>query len=278
MRTSVILFVLLLAGFMQLFSQHVVVATLKVDYNSYVFEGGNLSEYNCKDCDNTTLPFVTDFHSPGDFGSITFLLKPTSDTIFYATIIWMGTGQIYYPKNFTTDFPYLSPGLSQRVIPMPVNVTWYDMDGKVTVDSSFIKKAIPAWHAIDTLLITRAFSNHPYQAAIYLYPPSVGVFNPDVAKWIVFLYLSGKGLVTNEEINEEKIGIFPNPTSEYLVVSGFAGRFVKYALVDVSGRVIQSGRLSGNTISMSGLSSGMYLLRLFDSKEFALEPIKVFKR
>ena len=82
----------------------------------------------------------------------------------------------------------------------------------------------------------------------------------------------------NEEINEEKIGIFPNPTSEYLVVSGFAGRFVKYALVDVSGRVIQSGRLSGNTISMSGLSSGMYLLRLFDSKEVALEPIKVFKR
>jgi hypothetical protein len=280
MKTVILTLVLLLAGFMNLYSQHVVVATLKVDYNTYMFEGGNLSEYFCTDCSNASLPFGVDYLAPGDFGSIVFQLKPTADTIFYATIIWMGTGQIYYPKVFSKVFPYLTPGLSERTVPYPERVTYYDMNGQITTDSAFIKKAIPAWYAIDTLLITRAFAKHPYQAAFYLYPPSVGVFNPNVAKWIIFLYLSGKDLIMEASNNKEvRFNVSPNPASDYLYLSGFSEEMLlRYELLDVSGRTIALGDVLENTISLTGLNGGVYLLRLSDKDGVLLETLKVLKR
>jgi len=64
------------------------------------------------------------------------------------------------------------------------------MEGKHTNDAALILKADSAWNAISSLNITNKFSEVPYKAGIYFYPPTQGTIDPNKAKWIVFLYYS----------------------------------------------------------------------------------------
>jgi len=161
------------------------VATLIVNYNTYKFEGGHISNYICLQCKLDSLPFLVEYQSPGDFGSITIRLKPTSDTIFRASIIWMGTGQINYPKKFNSKYPF---NYSNKKVPMPADIKYLDMNGTITNDSSIVQKGHSVWKSIRSLSIVKNISTKKYKAALYFYPPSVGKFDPSVAKWIVFLY------------------------------------------------------------------------------------------
>ncbi len=81
-------------------------AVLVVDYDTYVFEGGNLNYYKKCTCASDSLPFIPHYDPPGDFGGISFTINESGDTIFDATIIWMGTGQIYYPNSFSLQWPF----------------------------------------------------------------------------------------------------------------------------------------------------------------------------
>ena len=69
---------------------YVNIATLMVDFDTYAFEGGNMSYYVCPNCAVDSIPFLIDYNDPLDFGGITFYLSPVYDTVFNASIIWMG--------------------------------------------------------------------------------------------------------------------------------------------------------------------------------------------
>ncbi len=163
-------------------------AVLIVDYDTYEFEGGNLSYYqHCVNCTEDSIPFEIFVIYPGDFGGITYNIQNTSETVFDATIIWMGTGQIVHPEEFTLSYPF---NTINNMVEKPEHLEYYNKYGtKVYTDSTFIHAADSAWHVIESLEITKQFSENNYKVAIYLYPPSVGVFNPFAAKWIIFFYL-----------------------------------------------------------------------------------------
>lgn len=163
-------------------------AILIVDFNTYQFEGGTIN-YNdlCDSCDTDSLPFSIDFIYPCDFGSIAFKYTHTGDTLFFATTVWHGMGQIIYPDTF------LSPNsfrISQNSIidPSSIEYFFYDPITLFLADSTLKVKADSAWNSVKHLDITMEFSNNQYRVGIYLYPPSVGLFIPDLAKWIIFLY------------------------------------------------------------------------------------------
>jgi hypothetical protein len=64
-------------------------AFLKVDYNTYEFEGGYFTKFPYQEgYDRQYIPFNIIYNSPIDYGNIAFLYAASSDTIFAADIWW----------------------------------------------------------------------------------------------------------------------------------------------------------------------------------------------
>jgi len=77
------------------------IALLKFDFQLHTFEGAFFSNYApCDTCDTNSFPIDYIYHEPVDFGDITFRYLPELDTLFFGTIIWMGTGDISIPCFF----------------------------------------------------------------------------------------------------------------------------------------------------------------------------------
>lgn len=60
------------------------------------------------------------------------------------------------------------------------------------------------------------------------------------------------------------VEIYPNPAQEQLTLQT-EGSFENYLIQDMSGRTVVTGKLSGTTISLTALQSGMYLLKMNDA-------------
>ncbi|NQV36995.1 MAG: T9SS type A sorting domain-containing protein [Candidatus Marinimicrobia bacterium] len=162
------------------------IAILKFDYQTYAFEGATYSNYApCTNCDPDSLPWDIIYHEPGDFGDITFQYLPTMDSLFFATIIWMGEGEIFIPDSFRSpgSFYYWdSVNFTPDTIYHFLEDTWGGSWWEEEADS--------LWSSIQLLGLAnlQQFTQNKTQVGLYLYPPSVGTFDPSVAKWIVFFY------------------------------------------------------------------------------------------
>lgn len=238
-------------------------ATLIVDYDTYAFEGGNISYYSCTNCNNDSLPFLVDYDSPGDFGGITFNLIPTLDTVFHATIIWMGLGQIYHPSDFQTGAPF---NFTNSSIEKPLDLKYLNFNGVELTDPVEIAKADLAWDVIDSLQITHLFSNKGVKAGIYFYPPTVGAIDPSVAKWIIFLYhFENPNSITHNDDANNSLVLYPNPTKNKIEVTSTNARneVKSYTIFNQLGVKIKSGQFeNGNQIDLSTFPTGLYFLEL----------------
>lgn len=186
---SLFTFLLLVAGMVQgqsswqLKSDSMNLGILVSDYQTYTFEKGNFSTHQpCDNEDADSLPFIIDYVEPLDFGQITFLYSKNVDTLFHATTIWIGQGEITFPTDF---LPADSFKTHQTNMTAPVSFQYFDID---ITDSLFQKKADSAWNAVKSLQVVKDFSQHPYRVGVYIYSPSVGPSQPSVTKWIIFLY------------------------------------------------------------------------------------------
>ena len=77
----------------------------------------------------------------------------------------------------------------------------------------------------------------------------------------LYLYY-GKVVVTATDFTSDTyLDIYPNPTSDFIFVpQELSGK--DYSLIDIDGRVISRGVLNGNSINVSGLSKGLYILNV----------------
>lgn len=235
---------------------------LKLDFLSYNFEGGNMSYYK-KCLQSDTLPFVIDFQYPVDFGGIKFKTLTNLDVIFDASIVWMGTGKLRYPINFSQKAPFDT--ISKKAS-KPTNLEYFNWKGsKIFDDTVFIKHADSAWDAISALEITNKFSELDSKFGIYLYAPSVGLFNPSVAKWIVFLYQSNTNLTNISSFPIEKNLIYPSPFQDLININT-AEKF-DFKIFNLNGILVQSGVLKNNQIELNDLSQGLYYLSLTNDNQ-----------
>jgi hypothetical protein len=187
-------------------------AILMLDYQTYKFQGACFSIHKpCKDCDKDSLPFKVKFNTPGDFGDVTFLYTETKDTIFFGEIHWDGIGSIKIPSIF------FNPSLFKFVsdtIPPPISKQYFE-NYYVPDPDNLQSKIDSAWNAIKQLDIVSSFSKNIYRIGIYFYPPAIGEFRPEYAKWIIFLY---QGKVSpdfvednNSNLNNQITFAYPNP-------------------------------------------------------------------
>ncbi len=79
-----------------------------------------------------------------------------------------------------------------------------------------------------------------------------------------FILLTG---INNSKINS--IGFYPNPTTNYVILKDEKFQNKKYLLMDLNGKVLQSGIVEANLrISLENLNTGLYILNIdnFQSK------------
>lgn len=65
-----------------------------------------------------------------------------------------------------------------------------------------------------------------------------------------------------EASTENSIRIYPNPVSNQLVINTASIDIVSWSLIDVQGKSIKMGTLAKQTIDISNITAGMYILRL----------------
>lgn len=254
------------------------IATLKVDYETYEFEGGHIEHYNCSNCPKDNMPFTVNYQPPGDFGRIIFRLSPTLDTVFDGTIIWLGQGKITHPNAFNTQSPFKD---TTTQVKQPNNLRYLKKGYQVmTNDSLFQSKADSAWQAIDSLAITNRFRTEGFRAGAYLYTPAVGAFDPGPAKWIIFLYnQNSTSLSTDYHNKQREIALYPNPTNGQLFIetSRHPLSIKNYKVIDHSGATVANGRFQGkqHRLNLDFLSPGQYFIEVSGPKGQVLQTNKV---
>jgi hypothetical protein len=254
-------------------------ATLVLDFETYAFEGGHMAYYVCPTCATDSLQYFVDYMSPGDFGGISFTLNEAQDTFFDGTIVWAGMGQIHYPDNFNLDYPFTYVNES---VPEPADIKFLGINGdKMEEDSWLYPLKDSVWQAVDSLSITHLFATEDYKAVVYFYAPSVGVLDPSVAKWIVFLYYADQTQsVTDRPVTPYKL--FPNPVTNKLTVSSdhMPSQRMSYELMTLSGKIVKSGHINSNsiTIDLSGFPAGIYALKISDHKGWTSVNYTVIKK
>lgn len=73
----------------------------------------------------------------------------------------------------------------------------------------------------------------------------------------------------------ENVKIYPNPTSGMIILQSETG-LIDYTLYDLQGRTIEQGSLESNQIDLSGMESGVYVLRVRDNN-MSVRNFKVVK-
>lgn len=286
MKRTILIIIALIFSFATSFAQNdtiiksgfVNIATLVVDFETYAFEGGHLGYYECPGCSTDTMQYYVDYLPAGDFGGISFTLNPEQDTFFDGTIVWAGQGQIYYPAEFSLSPPF---NFENEVVPEPGNIKFLGLDGnKIEEDSWLYELKDPVWDAVDSLKITQLFAAEDFSAVVYFYAPSVGILNPAVAKWVVFLYYADQSSSTDLPF-EPNLQVFPNPVTDKMTISVDSYHpSSTWQLMDLSGRVIYHGILkeSNLQIDLTTLQSGLYYLVINDQTSRPTSTIPIVKR
>jgi len=255
-------------------------AIFELDFQSYEFNEANVTYYPlCDCCDYYNLPFSIEFVSPSDFGHIKFNYIHDNSTLFYATIVWMGQGEIFYKDQF---LPANSFEKTNNHITLLENAQYYDrwLIPDYYSWAQYKQKADSAWLSIDSLLIVNEFAEYPYRVAFYAYTPSVGAFDPSVAKWIVFLYKGNDFLSIGETIRKDitPLEINPNPTSGTIHISNYQYFHNRpYEVINTDNRIVLKGRILDETISLSELDNGIYIIRFWTENEYFTRKIVLAK-
>lgn len=215
------------------------------DYETSEFEEGIvLNVPLCAGCDLIGFPFDIFYQSPGDFGWIQFNYTETNDTIFYATIVWMGQGSITYPTNF---LPADSFSVEAGNASDPDSIYYWSSWGDTIIeDETFLQSAAAAYENIRSLSIVHQFADYPYKIIAFMYTPTVGATDLTVAKWIFFLFRNPEVIsVVDENSYPQNFKLhqpYPNPFNPTTTIrfSVETRLITSLQILDITGRLVET--------------------------------------
>jgi hypothetical protein len=83
--------------------------------------------------------------------------------------------------------------------------------------------------------------------------------------------------VAVEDFVLSQVKIYPNPVTDYLFFDGVIEDNITFSLYNIVGKVVKSGTVSTQSINLSTISEGVYILRLLDEKSRLYKEFKVIK-
>ena len=160
--------------------KHILIS--KVDYLTFRHKGFYAMDVSGKTNSGTEIPFIAEYEPAGDFGSIKLFYNDKSNLLLDGTIIWSGCGRLEFPENFRAGLP-LENGLA---FPGQERFAFIGDDGKYTT----VNDERDLQHIWESVSKQKEFqyyyANSSKKVAVYLYTPSVGVMDPNVACYFVF--------------------------------------------------------------------------------------------
>lgn len=91
---------------------------------------------------------------------------------------------------------------------------------------------------------------------------------------------SVQGMVSlEEESNPINISLFPNPAQDFIQLKSTTQEVDHYELYSLSGKLVQNGKIFSKTqsIDISSLKSGSYIIKVFNKNQAQLQSIKMIK-
>lgn len=246
-------------------------------------------QYVCRLNSNGTLDttFSTDGYSSNSFTtsdnkSFSLLLNPDDTSLYSGSSRWSATDYKYYFGTVSSGGTVNSQGsvdFSSSTIDMCYGMA-KTADGKIILSGSSISSGsnsatfsmacISSSYSIDTSfgtngLVTTDFGTGTYSESFDIAIQSdekivlVGYSGNDIA-----LARYTGSVLALEAFEKKEINLFPNPTSNYLVVSQ-ATEGASFSIYDFSSRLIKKGTLSEfteNKIDVSDFKSGVYFIEI----------------
>lgn len=250
-------------------------AIFEMDYLTHDLLNISVMHYPLCNCDQDSLPFYGEYVPPMDFGDMKFRYTYDNSLLFGGTLVWMGTGFIYYPENFTSGSGFVH---LQDSIPLPANARylyWWTFPAGTYAD--FVSKSQAVWNTISDLKLVHDFAegNH-MRVGFYGYPPTQGMMNPQVARWIIFVY-RGNDIsmnIADQTIPEKNLNVWPNPATTALSVDLQNFDSPQHLIIaDMTGQPLITIVPSGNRIEkldIAELPAGIYTLQMVNKEGFRI--------
>ena len=140
-------------------------------------------------------------------------------------------------------------------INIPSSVTSF---GFVALDSNSLTSVTVNWTTPPTVGSDLFSSSHIPTIPLYV-PAGTEALYEGAAVWTNFNSINA--ILSSEDFNQSKISVYPNPTTNFITVSGLLNSEA-YVIYDMMGRKLQNGILNNNdTINIENLATGKYLLQ-----------------
>lgn len=259
------------------------IVTLILNYKTFEFEGGNLSGYDCIDCNNDSMPVICNSFSDGsDVKYMYFNLISTNQNIFYSSLMWMGVGTISIPEFFTNSgifekssskadkpdsFRFVNPFMN---VYFPVGVSQKLSEMELNNEFALLKKD-SIWVQINSLNIFSIFSDKNYHAITFPYYPASGFSDVQdqfpYYKWIVMLYYYD-GINTAFSANMEEFLVYPTMFSNFITINSNVQnvKSVKYEIHDLMGKCVKFGYFKNSkSINVADLNPGIFFIVVYEN-------------
>ncbi|MCP9767437.1 T9SS C-terminal target domain-containing protein [Lacihabitans sp. LS3-19] len=215
-------------------------------------------------------------HEPIQEG-VDYIYRIKAGNYLFGESDWVTTQKIMYPYSKAPNAPF---GLSSKASTSGVDLTWYDdsnneenfiLERSVDDNQNFVELAKLGRNVITyTDKTVTAGKTYFYQVK------AMNTIGSSAASNISEI----KVIATSGVINEELIGLFPNPTLNYVTVNlpeGVSNQNVEISLLDQKNRTVYSKTFNSQKIevNMSELKPGLYNL-VIKSNEFKSSK-KVYK-
>lgn len=160
--------------------KHILIS--KVDYLTFQYKGFYALNVINKVDTGSLIPFVTEYKAPSDFGYIKMYYGSTDNLLISGTIVWNGCGKLEFPDNFRAGLPLINdlPYPGQDRIAFINDAGAYT----TTTDETYLRNI---WNTLSKQKEFQYYYEHSHKkVAVYLYAPSVGLFDPYAAYYLVF--------------------------------------------------------------------------------------------
>src|SRR5690606_37376683 len=89
----------------------------------------------------------------------------------------------------------------------------------------------------------------------------------EVEDYTVNIVSSGKdGEMEIESVSKTSITLYPNPVKDGFLYISSETNFTSYRIINLMGQVVATGKLDTNSVSVSSLASGTYLLEVSNNE------------
>ena len=155
----------------------------KVDYLTFQYKGFYALNVSGKTNNGDLIPITSEYMSPSDFGFIKLYYRDKTNLLLDGTIVWNGCGKLSFPESFRAGLP------EKEAIPFP----GVERFARLSEGGQYVASA-DEWemkHIWQSVSYQKEFQyyygNSNKKVAVYLYAPSVGLFDPDAAYYLVFV-------------------------------------------------------------------------------------------